>query len=500
MYIHPNAIFGYDQMFISSNGDRMQSLTWPSQYPYVSPVYYLRAGALWIGAELAGDTLVSTGWLGTSALGAEMFTCCDSSCGLKLYFSPDSAFGGYKNTYWDTVIGWWQMCADPYESTYHRPLGVEVFQQTVQSLYLGPGNGDERYKNFVIMDYTIKNISGQGLENVYLGILNRGSVSSPLDDLDDITGFLKWYNTSPSDSTQVDIAWVADNDGDPDNGVLIDTASPTAVNGIKILRAPSESYNLSHNWWIGNWGPFKQSNFNQFGYFPDSSLGFPWTDKARYRLMSNGEIDYNQNLAHLDFSADGWLPPPANGLDLANGQYAPTFVLSVGPFDLPAGDTLRFAFATIIGERFHGSDSTTPYPYDSLQPQSAYYDFSDLATSAYWAQFLYDSLFNPTTDIKEPENPLLPRSFTLYQNYPNPFNAKTSISFSLHESGPARLEIYNLLGQRVAILLEKELIVGSHTIVWDGKNQSGEDVTSGIYFYRLTIREESSIKKMTLLN
>jgi hypothetical protein len=312
-----------------------------------------------------------------------------------------------------------------------------------------------------------------------------------------------------SESTRVSIAWVADNDGDPVFGELIDTVSPTAVNGVKILRAPTENYAIAYNWWVNNfqlpgfegrWGPFSQANFSQFGYFPDSSLGFPWSDRARYKLMSNGEKDYNQNLAQLDHSSGGWLPSPSNGLDIANGAYAPTFLLSVGPFTMLPGDTVHFAFATIIGEQFHGPDSITPYPYDSLQPELAYYNFSDLVTSAMWAQFLYDSMFLGKTDVKDDaKKPPLPRSFALYQNYPNPFNSSTEIRFSLVRSCPVKLEVYNLLGERVLTLIDNHLAAGSHRISWDGENSKQDKVASGIYLYRLATDNGSSVKKMVLL-
>jgi hypothetical protein len=87
----------------------------------------------------------------------------------------------------------------------------------------------------------------------------------------------------------------------------------------------------------------------------------------------------------------------------------------------------------------------------------------------------------------------------LFNNFPNPFNPTTQISFSLPKTEKVTLGIYNLLGQRVITLLDKEMQAGSHTILWDGKNDRGEEVGSGVYFYRITIDKFSQTKKMLLL-
>jgi len=93
----------------------------------------------------------------------------------------------------------------------------------------------------------------------------------------------------------------------------------------------------------------------------------------------------------------------------------------------------------------------------------------------------------------------LPSDFRLYQNYPNPFNPSTVIAFDLPEASNTVLEIYNLLGQKIRSLVSKDLSPGHHSFEWDGKNERGEAVTSGIYLYRL--RADSFIKteKMILL-
>ena len=88
----------------------------------------------------------------------------------------------------------------------------------------------------------------------------------------------------------------------------------------------------------------------------------------------------------------------------------------------------------------------------------------------------------------------LPQEFSLGQNYPNPFNPSTSIRFALPEAADVQLELYNVLGQRVAILLNESRDAGYHTVSFDAGNLS-----SGIYLYRMTAGSFTQTKKLTLM-
>jgi hypothetical protein len=102
------------------------------------------------------------------------------------------------------------------------------------------------------------------------------------------------------------------------------------------------------------------------------------------------------------------------------------------------------------------------------------------------------------------------QAFSLYQNYPNPFNPNTVISFQIssetinnpvtNEKLPVQLEIYNLVGQKVRTLLEqKSLTPGSYSVSWDGKDNNGNSLQSGIYFYTLKAGNLRQSRQMTLL-
>jgi flagellar hook assembly protein FlgD len=87
----------------------------------------------------------------------------------------------------------------------------------------------------------------------------------------------------------------------------------------------------------------------------------------------------------------------------------------------------------------------------------------------------------------------------LTQNYPNPFNPHTSIQYDLPRAARVRLEIFNLLGQRVRTLLDEVKPAGTHRVEWDGLSSEGRHAASGIYFLRLTAEDFIATKKMILL-
>ncbi len=81
--------------------------------------------------------------------------------------------------------------------------------------------------------------------------------------------------------------------------------------------------------------------------------------------------------------------------------------------------------------------------------------------------------------------------FELSQNYPNPFNPTTAIRYQLPKSGSVELTIYNLLGQEIRKLVNENRIAGQYTVQWDGRDETGAAVASGVYLYRLKAGEPS---------
>jgi hypothetical protein len=92
-----------------------------------------------------------------------------------------------------------------------------------------------------------------------------------------------------------------------------------------------------------------------------------------------------------------------------------------------------------------------------------------------------------------------PSVYALSKNYPNPFNPTTTIDYSIPQAGNVELVIYNTAGQKIRTLINQMQDASFYKVVWDGRDESGQSVASGIYFYRLVAGNFSKIEKMTLI-
>ena len=102
-------------------------------------------------------------------------------------------------------------------------------------------------------------------------------------------------------------------------------------------------------------------------------------------------------------------------------------------------------------------------------------------------------------NIETNEINIITDQFTLEQNYPNPFNPETIIEYQLPKASKVKLRIFNILGQKVKTLIDEEKHSGYHSVKWDGTNNYGQKVASGIYLYRLQTESFTEVKKMILL-
>jgi hypothetical protein len=163
-----------------------------------------------------------------------------------------------------------------------------------------------------------------------------------------------------------------------------------------------------------------------------------------------------------------------------------------------------------VGYLFNSNDPDSVY---HMQPCATYQDLGDHRT-VYWgfplyhlknaeahaaieAVLTYFGEFGPTGagDVARVSWPL-----SLGQNRPNPFRGETEVLFSLPgEKASVRLTVYDLAGRRVRSLVSGEVPGGRHSVTWDGRNDEGRNVASGVYFYRLESRDETLTKKLVML-
>lgn len=262
---------------------------------------------------------------------------------------------------------------------------------------------------------------------------------------------------------------------DPDDDGYYGTTPPAV--GFKyihgpLIPAPGETANFGDN--IVN--DFKNTGMTAFtkmigGGDPDDAL-------EAYKAMK-GSRDYdftpyvynNDTLTYLH-SGD-----PVTGMgDNDLWPSSKRVMGTVGPFDFYPGDSQYVLIKMAVGQGSDNLSSITKLR-EILNQLFSYY----------------------LTDVKETDADLLPGQFELSQNYPNPFNPTTTISYNLPIKAKVKLEIFNILGQKVTTLVDAEQTAGTHKIEWDGSNQSGEKVTTGVYLYRLSTEKYEQTKKMLLL-
>ncbi len=411
--------------FGSQNGDYLDPKTGQpapgAEFPAGSKIDYLFQGALWITAIVGIDTITSTGhdgWLNVS----EMFPETLENGGdiIELSNRPGSEFYSddavseqdFIAVYTDTLTDQAFVNADQYTGP-HVPLNLKITQKSYSWSY-------SYAQDFVLLDFLIENIGVDSIRQMYMGIYIDADVyhsSTPAGFQDDICGF-RHLEPNPSGAIvcggtdivedTVNIAWIADNNGDPD-GSVFDFASPTAVTGTRVVRSPAPPgkcgptpLDYSFNWWNSHgtvsldWGPQKvPGDMNVSG-----GRGTPDGDKHKYRIMSNREFDYDQVYSATDMTGAGWMPPhESQAVDFANG-YDTRYLLSFGPFYLGAGQSLPVTIAYVAGEDFHNNpDNILNLPAD---PDRFYanLDFTDLAVNARWAAKVFD---NPGVSTPDPE-------------------------------------------------------------------------------------------------
>ncbi|NOX67513.1 MAG: T9SS type A sorting domain-containing protein, partial [Chlorobi bacterium] len=101
------------------------------------------------------------------------------------------------------------------------------------------------------------------------------------------------------------------------------------------------------------------------------------------------------------------------------------------------------------------------------------------------------------TDVNSDDQ--LPDQFLVFQNYPNPFNPSTTISYTLPRTSMVSVKIYDILGREVISLISEVQNRGVYDVVWNGENNFGKKVGSGIYFYRVETDKFAQVMKMILL-
>ncbi|RKX25447.1 MAG: hypothetical protein DRP45_05910 [Candidatus Zixiibacteriota bacterium] len=379
------------------------------EYPKGSNSRYLFAGAVWIGAVVGRDTLVSAGADGWSS-DAEFTPDVDPLGRMQFRSISDPSspdFEGavseqdYIAVYYDTCLGC-MSGTDYLDGRGHRPIGLKVVQRSFSWSY-------EYAEDFVLFDFAIENIGQQRLRDVYMGIYVDADIhqaATPGGAQDDLCGFRRTFPAqylAPHFGEIVDtvnVAWTVDNDGDFGTGGEGEATVPVPhVTATRIVRAPAEDLQVSFNWWISNgaaardYGPQARATYRELA---TGGSGTPEGDRNKYHFLSNGEFDFDQVMtASIPFDDTVWIPPPIDQVRLWSTGLDTRYLLSFGPFSVDPGQMLPISLAYVAGEDFHQSADNFNNLPDNWQAYYAGVSFDDLALNATWADWIYD---NPGVD------------------------------------------------------------------------------------------------------
>jgi hypothetical protein len=168
---------------------------------------------------------------------------------------------------------------------------------------------------------------------------------------------------------------------------------------------------------------------------------------------------------------------------------------TIGPFTTDTTGVVSFSLGewAILASTDPGkSDAQNPFTFFA-----SVMDSSALLTVTITSDTTF--IIDVTVTALDAPNTTLPTTFALRQNYPNPFNPETVIRYQLPKTVHTKIEVYNILGQLVATLVDEEQTAGYKSVIWDGKNKSKHQVGSGLYFYVMKAGEFKAVKRMLLI-
>jgi len=186
----------------------------------------------------------------------------------------------------------------------------------------------------------------------------------------------------------------------------------------------------------------------------------------------------------IDGVVKSWFSQPGWGYSFAPGERR--LMLNTGPFRMALGDTQEVVIALVAGMGADGRQSTRVIKY---------------ATKV--IRTIYPSLAERVREVREKEKaqaPVeVPKEFFLSQNYPNPFNPGTRIEYSIPFDANVRLAIHDVLGREIVVLEDGSKRAGTYKLEWNGRDHSGRELPSGVYFYKLQAGHLELTRKLVIV-
>jgi hypothetical protein len=277
------------------------------------------------------------------------------------------------------------------------------------------------------------------------------------------------------------------------------TEDETGINTVSITRVlpgdhvlPARDFQEGHTFALGGL-PFPLNILNgTHVYFPMGSLGEDIS--IRIQLPKFASVGPNEVLLKEDLVTGVTFEVYVDG-ELVELYFFEKPVTVVLPFKRGLIDTLGINIADLT--MYYSEDGES---FDDIGITNIVVDSS---RNRIFAQVEHFStlVVKPAETAVAVENTeqTVPQDFALNQNYPNPFNPETTIRFELPHANQVKLTVYNLLGQEVVNLVDEYYQPGFHVIGWNGNDNEGRSVATGIYLFKMEAGKFSQVKKMTLL-
>jgi hypothetical protein len=407
---------------------------------------------------------------------------------------------GQISPFWDDL----QLPSGSYKGifTWHDTTS-HLFYIEYDSLTNRNGGALERFEIIITDPAYHPTITGDSEIKFSYSIINNNSDSDEnyssigMEDHTETVGleysYDRVYPPSASQLTNQKTIKITTNTGRGGIRGLVDLNNGGQNSGV-VVRASSGQYRAtseSGEFWMRNIPPGTVNVTAEIvGYFPVT--------------LEDIEVVANQTMDNVDFSLAA-CPTPANLL--ATDSLQSTVHLTwdfISHPDIMGYDIYRSRWQNGVYTKLN----TVPVFGNSYTDESV----SDTLVYWYYVAALYvgpgwtaQSLESNKdsgrvlSPVGVSEEALIPREFFLSQNYPNPFNPTTSISYGLPKDSHVKIEIFNLLGQRVVVLADEYQRAGYRKVIWDGKDGQGEAVSSGMYLYRLRTDTNETTKKMMML-
>jgi photosystem II stability/assembly factor-like uncharacterized protein len=246
-----------------------------------------------------------------------------------------------------------------------------------------------------------------------------------------------------------------------------------------------------------------------------SDYGATWNEvtgpNMPYRWVTRVAVDpTDEQIAYVTFSGLKWRDPEPHIFRTADMGVTWTDISS----NLPDAPINAIAIDPIVPEVIYiGTDVGAYISFDSGQIWEVLGNGMPLVTvmdlkihptehflvSGTHGRSMYKMDLSDITGLDTDEPSPVASTFELYQNFPNPFNPTTKITYNLPRGEHVRLKIFNTLGQEVRTLVNQRQSAGNQSVIWEGKDNHGKVVSSGVYVYRLSAGDEIQSRKMILL-